>query len=293
MREKSKFQKKGVDFMFYSKIKKEALKKHETAVKEYNTAYSDLESICTVLYSNRTESISVLSNIETLINSIANTPKEFEKHLANIKIERECFKETEKFAKDASETLKKSSMGAAAGIAGGTAVVTLAPTAAMWIATTFGTASTGTAISALSGAAATNAALAWLGGGALAAGGAGMTGGSALLALAGPIGWGIAGISTATSLFFVGKKNKKVVEQAVGASKHLQEAISAVNQQISQVRTLSAETNVFLQAIKKSYKELNGLNGKNYLELSTEEQMNLGILVNNAISVAELLNKMI
>ena len=39
----------------------------------------------------------------------------------------------------------------------------------MGVATTFGVASTGTAISALSGAAATNAALAWLGGGALAA----------------------------------------------------------------------------------------------------------------------------
>ena len=49
----------------------------------------------------------------------------------------------------------------AAGIATGVAVVTLAPTVAMGVATTFGVASTG--------AAATNAALAWLGGGALAA----------------------------------------------------------------------------------------------------------------------------
>jgi len=53
----------------------------------------------------------------------------------------------------------------------------MAPTAAMWVATTFGTASTGTAISALSGAAAESAALAWLGGGTLAAGGGGMTAG--------------------------------------------------------------------------------------------------------------------
>ena len=41
----------------------------------------------------------------------------------------------------------------AAGIATGVAVVTLAPTVAMGVATTFGVASTGTAISALSGAA--------------------------------------------------------------------------------------------------------------------------------------------
>lgn len=44
-----------------------------------------------------------------------------------------------------------------------------------------GTASTGTAISALSGAAATKAALAWLGGGAVSAGGWGVFGGSAVL----------------------------------------------------------------------------------------------------------------
>ena len=54
----------------------------------------------------------------------------------------------------------------------------------LWgIATTFGVASTGTAISTLSGAAATNAALAWLGGGALAAGGGGMAAGEAFLTL--------------------------------------------------------------------------------------------------------------
>ena len=52
---------------------------------------------------------------------------------------------------------------------------------AMWIATTWGTAGTGTAISSLSGAAATNAAMAWLGGGTVASGGGGMAAGAALL----------------------------------------------------------------------------------------------------------------
>ena len=85
----------------------------------------------------------------------------------------------------------------------------MAPTAAMWIATTFGTASTGAAISTLSGAAATNAALAWLGGGALAAGGGGMAGGTAFLALAGPVGWSIAGATLLSSiLIFTAKKTK-------------------------------------------------------------------------------------
>lgn len=61
---------------------------------------------------------------------------------------------------------------------------------------TFGTASTGTAISALSGAAATNATFAAIGGGSLATGGGGMilgatilTGGSIIIALG--VGYGI------------------------------------------------------------------------------------------------------
>ncbi|CAG7632899.1 hypothetical protein PAESOLCIP111_03426 [Paenibacillus solanacearum] len=53
----------------------------------------------------------------------------------------------------------------------------------------FASASTGTAISALSGAAAANATLAWLGGGSLAAGGLGIAGGAAVLGgiVAGPV----------------------------------------------------------------------------------------------------------
>ena len=68
-------------------------------------------------------------------------------------------------------------------MAGG-AVAFAAYGAAGWLAT----ASTGTAISALSGAAATNATLAFFGGGALAAGGLGMAGGACVLGglVAGP-----------------------------------------------------------------------------------------------------------
>ena len=53
---------------------------------------------------------------------------------------------------------------------------------AMWVATTWGTAGTGTAISSLSGAAASNAAMAWLGGGTVASGGGGMAAGATVLA---------------------------------------------------------------------------------------------------------------
>lgn len=69
---------------------------------------------------------------------------------------------------------------AAANLAGA-AVGMGAGAAAWWAVSTFGVASTGTAIASLSGAAATNATLAWFGGGSLAAGGLGATGGAAVL----------------------------------------------------------------------------------------------------------------
>lgn len=74
--------------------------------------------------------------------------------------------------------------GSLAGVAGGA----LTAFGAYSAATTFATASTGTAIASLSGAAATNATLAFFGGGALTAGGLGMAGGTAVLGglVAGP-----------------------------------------------------------------------------------------------------------
>lgn len=66
--------------------------------------------------------------------------------------------------------------------------------AAWWAVSTFGTASTGTAIGSLSGAAATNATLAWFGGGSIAAGGLGVTGGAVVLT------GGVALVAVATSV---------------------------------------------------------------------------------------------
>ncbi len=72
--------------------------------------------------------------------------------------------------------------GGAGGAAAGAAVGSAAAYGTFVAAASFGTASTGAAISGLSGVAATNATLALLGGGTLAAGGAGIAGGTMLLA---------------------------------------------------------------------------------------------------------------
>ena len=161
-----------------NKNEKEKLdEKLRMVIDEYNAAYTLMNDKGTNLYIQRERSIDLIKNVENLVNSIANHPKEFDTTISEIITMRQDFTNACEYAKQTLEAAQKSAIGAGAGVAGGAAVAALAPSAAMWVATTFGTASTGTAISALSGAAAQNAALAWLGGGAVVAGGHGMAGG--------------------------------------------------------------------------------------------------------------------
>lgn len=87
----------------------------------------------------------------------------------------------------------------------------------------FGTASTGTAIAALSGAAKTNATLAWFGGGAKAAGGLGMAGGKLILA-----GVVVAPI-VAVAAVIAGAKGKEKLAEAKKIHAEAEEAVSQMN----------------------------------------------------------------
>lgn len=176
----------------------------------------------------------------------------------------------------------------AVGIGFGVATATLAPSVAMGLVTTFGVASTGTAISSLSGAAATNAALAILGGGTLAAGGAGVAGGKLLLALAGPVGWGIAAISFLISLFFLGKffKEKKRAEEIMilcseNRLKHFKLANVELNERISRIKK---ETELLHEA---SYRIVSF--GIDYSSMTCDQKKTLGVYVNLMFASAQLL----
>lgn len=279
--------------MLYAKPKKEALAIHERAVNKYNTQYQKMEKLGNQLYERRRDSITLIHEIEFLVNSIANRPKEFDKKISNIQAAREKFRETEAYAAEAMETAVKSGAAVAAGVAGGAAVASMAPTAAMWVATTFGTASTGTAISSLTGAAATKAALAWLGGGAIAKGGLGIAGGKALLALAGPIGWGITGATTVASVAMLGHKNKQIADEAIAEAKKITIAGAELSETSAKIQHLTDETVALMDALRDIAQANRPLKGANYLELSEDEQYRLGTMVNNTLVLAEMLNKTI
>lgn len=279
--------------MLNRELKKTALEIHEKAKNRYNETYDTTMKLCQALYDARRDSLGLIQNIELLVNSIANTPKEFESTFAKISAERASFRSTEEFAKKTQSELVKTGIGGAAGIGTGAAVAALAPSAAMWVATTFGTASTGTAISALSGAVAQKAALAWLGGGALSAGGGGIAAGTELLALAGPVGWGIAAASTAATGITVGIKNKKIADAAMEEAKKMTIAAAMLKETGAKVDDLREKTVILKDALYAMYRNNAQYLNADYTTLDSSGKIALGTLVNNTLSLAELLNKVV
>lgn len=277
--------------MFNTDKRNEALDNLRKACYEYNEERELIMYHTEELFKEKEESRDLLKEIEKFINNLANTPKTLIDELAAIKNEYQTFdKEVQKFEIEA----KKIDIGnniSAAAAAAGVGVATMGPTAAIAIATTFGTASTGTAIASLSGAAATNAALAWLGGGALAAGGGGMAAGNALLAMAGPVGWFIAGGAFVTSAVILNSKNKDIAEQAWKQADEINSALIEITKNSAEIKQLRRKIRDLYYRLKDELADFLAKNIRDYCLLSEEDKLRLGAFVNFAKSLAGLLNK--
>ncbi len=263
----------------------------QNAVDEYNTAFNAMNDKGMSLYLERMRSKDLMYYIEQLINSLANHPKSFDVAINEIKMSRENFESINELAKEQLNIAKKTAVGASTGVASGVAVASVAPTAVMWIATTFGTASTGAAISGLSGAAATNAALAWIGGGALAAGGGGMSAGTAFLALAGPVGWGIAGFSIFASVTLFAKNTMKSNKEKQKEIEKIKINTEAVKESDVKIETMLLKTITFRDSLSDMYSRCMPYYNKSFIDLNDESQNELGALVNNTKSLAMTLGE--
>ena len=254
----------------------------EALVKETNGKINELGQHDYDLYN-------ALINIQEHFDKIRNVPSDKQLEYQEIKKVSLSWKQQVDKIENDYETAKKTNIGGgAAGGMFGAGVATLGPAAAMGFATTFGVASTGTAISSLSGAAATNAALAWLGGGALSAGGGGMAAGNLLLGLAGPVGWTIAGVAILGSalLFWKAKSDRDRLEELfLLISKRDQysykQAIIELNERIKRIKD---ETGRLKEAIKKIVSF-----GTDYDSMTEEQQYTLGAYVNFMNASTQLL----
>lgn len=256
---------------------------YDTAVTEYNNAFTLMNDKGLTLLRQRERSTDLIELVELLVNSVAHTPKSFATAFEEIDLNKAQFLEAEEFARKDLEAARKSATTAGAGITAGAAVASMAPSAALWVATTFGTASTGTAISTLSGAAASKAALAWIGGGTAT--------GSALLALAGPVGWTVAGVTLLASVSLFAKKkfdNREAKQEALTALKQNTALVAALDAQIDD---LLKRTTSLREMLTKNYSEALPLFGGDFLMLTKKQQSQLVSLVNNTQGCAVQLGR--
>ncbi len=278
--------------MFNGDLKTAALNRLEEVNNSYRRIAGEVSGSANHLHNLRLATArETIQMAEDYINTLSRSPKAFEKSISELKISFARFDATLRSIEDSDNAASVGGSTAGAGIAAGAGVAAFGPTAAMAIATTFGTASTGTAISAISGAAATNAALAWLGGGALAAGGGGMTAGSTLLALAGPVGWGIGGVTLVGGALWARRKNGKIAEAAETQAGKIMTAatrLKTAGLEISRLRTL---TENHAGGAKKQLKYLKHIAPKDYSCFSRELKLELGALINNIQSLAKMLNR--
>lgn len=279
--------------MFNNGYRKEAQERLRRAVEKYEKACEYLQNAAGSLYQTRVNrGVEIIQLCENYINTLANSPKEFSKVVAQLKFQLKEItgKDWELICSNANSNVVAGST-AGAGVMAGAGVACFGPAAAMAIATTFGTASTGTAIATLSGAAATNAALAWLGGGALAAGGGGMVAGNALLALAGPIGWGIGGVALAGSALWASSENEKIGKEANNRALEIEGHTAKANATKTEVNLLEQETVRLANLIQSELQFFKQNAPLNYLDFSQPLKQRLATLINSINSLSESLKK--
>lgn len=279
--------------MFKTGVKKEAFMALEKTQADYTDLCENAQIKSEELFKLRqSTSLELIPEVEVYVNSLANTPKDFDKSFAEYKAEFTVFNSIlHELELAARETQVKAGGSAAIGVAAGVGTAAFAPTAAMAVATTFGTASTGTAISALSGAAASKAALAWLGGGALAKGGAGMAGGKALLALAGPIGWAIGGTAVVGAGLFARSKNGKIADQAIAARKELEVHSRTAQAANLEIDRMLEQTDKHTKGMRDMLIKLKQDAPVDYNQFNLEMRQSIAALINHVHSLSELLNK--
>ena len=265
---------------------------NERYIKEGDAIVADSRE----LYKLRKQSVKILLRVEDYVKKVNHCPQEISKGIERALKYTENFRNTIQWEQEGLQTQRLNSVNvkdggnlnmAMGGISAGAAIATMGPTAAMAIATTFGTASTGVAISSLGGIAATNAALAWLGGGAIAAGGAGVVGGSALLALAGPIGWGIAGASVLGAYAKSKWKNSQLCEELNKAVNEINEKMATLEPKHKKLTRLKEETSRLNESVDLDV----FLSCPNDFECNEFPKDELYDIVNRCKSIGKLINE--
>ena len=275
--------------------RKEAIAALTKAVRRHEMVRRSTIRASELLFEQRTRAASeVVERGEAYVNRLANSPKEFDRTIAEYRVEAGRFDDdVERLRRTATHSTRVGSATRAAGALAGVGVAALGPSAALAVATTFGTASTGAAISALSGAAATNAALAWLGGGALAVGGGGMAAGNALLALAGPVGLTVAGFAFVGSAVYLHARNRKCVDEANAKRAEVEAETHELTDAVERIDSLANLIGKFTDGCLTDLAWFTEHAPVDYRGFDDHHKKRLAALINNIGTLARLLREQV
>jgi chromosome segregation ATPase len=267
-----------------SKLVKATQSLVEKAVERYNAQYSEYEDSTLRLLSEKTSSVTRIEDIEEFINSIANTPKEIQIEIHCTIVEKQAF-ETE--ISKAEALVKNYQNYRNSEQAAGMAAAAVGSQAIMSLVTTFGHATTGEAISALVGVAANNAALANAG---FALGAGGIAVGNAALALIGPIGWGLTGLSVIWNAILNYYKSKKTSDNMVEYAKDITAKREQLRETGAKIENLIFEIRNVRKKLITTYRKVAPLCDRDYNTLTEDQQILIGTAANNAHVLASLVN---
>ena len=284
----------GSKFFALGALRRRAeVEKLEESVGEHENLREEVTQASAKLFEQRKRVVvEVIGPVEEYVNGLANRPKDFDKSVHAFRIAADRFEGVVQRVEEKFAAARK--IGGGGGLAGATAGVGLAafgPTAAVAVATTFGTASTGTAISTLSGAAATQAALAWLGGGAVAAGGGGVAAGNALLALAGPVGWTVGGLALVGSGAYLRHRNGVLTRRAVKERVRVEGEVRSLRFARLELAGLEETTRMHAEGTLASVRWLRESAPNDYRQFDPGHKQRFGALVNHVRSLGELIRK--
>lgn len=116
-----------------------------------------------------------------------------------------------------------------------------------------------------------------------------MAAGSTFLAMAGPIGWGVAGATLLTSIALFVKKQHKIAEEKHEELLSVKRNTEALRETSAAIVALRTKTDALREELSGSFMSSCRLHGADYLSISDDEKLALGSLVNNAKSLGSLI----
>ena len=116
-----------------------------------------------------------------------------------------------------------------------------------------------------------------------------MAAGSAFLAMAGPIGWGVAGATLLTSIALFVKKQHKIAGEKHEELLSVKRNTEALRETSAAIGALRTKTDALREELSGSFMSSCRLHGADYLSISDDEKLALGSLVNNAKSLGTLI----